>query len=118
MHALQILTFMLGLCATALSSSLCVYFSRSVQPIGRSVAFMLLGESISGAVTVVFSGNSLWNTFRGSESHLWNTISPEAAIVMRWLMFFAMGASSIHLTIAVRKILREKESEDGDHSKP
>ena len=114
LEVMQVATFGLGCFTTLLSAGLCVYFSRSRQRIGRSVSFMLFGESVAGATTVVFSANSLINTLVGVESHLWNSIPSQTAIVMRWVMFLAMGASSIHLTLSVREILREDDDGRSD----
>jgi len=93
--SLQLMTAGFGFCCVTLSFFLFVHFVNSKKPIGKAVAFMLLGESIGGAATVVFA--------IAAEGIL-DVITPISAMALRWVMFSAAAISSIHLAYQTWKI--------------
>ncbi len=92
---LSIFTTVLGCAALTLSSSLCVYFLRSREAIGRAVAYMLAGESVGLSVAIVFSLFS---------NGVFDVMGPFAAMVARILVFATAVTTSTHLAYQTAKI--------------
>lgn len=87
-ESMQILTVSVGVVCAAMPFGLFLHFIKSSRPIGKAVAFMLLGESIGIGLTVCFS-----ITAEG----VLDIITPLASMIMRWVMFGAAIISSTHL---------------------
>jgi hypothetical protein len=104
LELLQVATVILGATTTLLSLYLAHKFYRVKHELSSPLAFMLGAEFVAGLVTVLFSINSMLHTIEGVDPALWNTLSPELAIVMRWFLFITVGATSIHLFRSLKRL--------------
>lgn len=93
---LQYATVCFGSMCVFMSFVLFTHFIRSRKPIGKAVGLMLLGESIGGAVTVVFAITA--------EGIFEDALTPPIILTMRWVMFSAAFLSSVHLAVQTYRI--------------
>lgn len=93
---LQLVTVMLGVVTVCLSLFLAYLFFRLHRDLGFALGLMLLAEAFVGFCTLIFSTASLVN--------IYNTMTPEAAMAIRWAMFLASSVTSIHLYIVLRRL--------------
>ena len=100
MSALTILTAIVGSVAAVISFCLFCYFIRSSTRIGKSSAYVFLAEFVGLLVTVIFSIG---------EGVFVDTIPLEVATAMRWVMFGAATASSIHMAVSIERIATGKD---------
>lgn len=89
LHILQIATVMFGVVTVCLSIYLAYRFLVLKHSLGLALGLMLFGEAVSGAVAVFFSLTSAL--------HVYNTMSPVEAMMLRWLIFSVTAGTSIHL---------------------
>lgn len=106
LKALELLTIVLGLCSVGLSGRWCLYFMTSRHGIGRSVAFMTLGEAASSTVMTTFAIMVFTDTRQYA--------SPWLLAAMRLAMFTIVTASTIHLALQVRKITEEMDRAEAE----
>ena len=92
---LSIFTTAFGCLALTLSVSLCFYFLRARQAIGRAVAYMLAGESVGLSITIIFSLFS---------NGVFDVMGPFAAMVARILVFATAVTTSTHLAYQTARI--------------
>lgn len=86
---LQFATVAFGSICVAMSLGLFYHFSRSRRPIGRAVAYMLLGEAVGAGVAIVFSISGYG---------VFSIMTPEVALALRWVMFGTAFLTSLHLS--------------------
>lgn len=101
---LQIATVLLGITTTIFSSVLAYKFYIVKHDLGKHISYDVLAQGIAGFITVLFSLNSMLNTIEGAEPILWNNISPEIAIIFRWVLFLALMGTTLNLFYRVLKI--------------
>lgn len=96
---------MIGTVALTFSASMFCYFIRSRAKIGKAVAYMLAGECIGIAMTLVFC------VFANG---VYDFLGDHGSMFLRWVMFTAAIASSVHLAYRTRQIeLQLSDDEDG-----
>lgn len=95
-HFLQLVTVIFGISSVILSSWLSHRFWTVRNQLGKALGMMLAGEAFVSGITVFFSVSSLLGVY--------NTMSPEEAMVLRWLMFGVVSFTSIHLYKVMEKI--------------
>lgn len=95
-HALLITTVVMGGLAVCLSGGLAVYFSTSRKRVGRAMAFMLGGETVGSLVVTTFAALEVTG------------VLPDfpilASTALRWVALTIAVASSIHLSIVIKKV--------------
>lgn len=98
---LQIVVACEGVLAVCLCAGFFVYFARSQYQIGRAVGYDKLAEGFLSAMTLVFSllVDGVWDF----------PLSPPTMAIMRAAMFGASIACSVHLFVATRRVVAEKE---------
>ncbi len=96
LEALQFFTVCIGITVTIVPASYAAYFWHTRSGIGRVMAYMLTGEAISMSIAVYFA----YNSYVGS----YNTMSPEIAMMLRWLIFFTTGLSTLKLIFYITKV--------------
>lgn len=72
---------------------------------------MLCEQAVTSICTLIFAANSLYRTVTGDHESDWNSISPEAAIVLRTLMFCVMLYSTMHLSASIRAVVEKEQNE-------
>ena len=100
---LSIFTTFLGCFALILSLSLCFYFLKARHSIGRAVAYMLAGESVGLAVTIVFSLFS---------NGVFDIMGPITSMIARVLVFATAVTTSTHLAYHTAKIQSEEDKSE------
>ena len=95
-HALLVITVIMGCLAVCLSGGLAVYFSSSRKQVGRAMAFMLGGETVGSLVVTAFAALEV------------SGVLPDfpilASTALRWIALTIAVASSIHLSIVIKKV--------------
>lgn len=95
-HALLIITVVMGCLAVCLSGGLAVYFSTSRKRVGRAMALMLGGETVGSLVVTTFAALEV------------SGVLPDfpilASTALRWIALTIAVASSIHLSIVIKKV--------------
>lgn len=91
----KFVTVALGTSAVTMSTLLGIHFIRVPKPIGKAVGFMLLGEAIGGAITILFAITS---------DGIVDIATPVTTMVMRWVIFLTAMVTSIHLAYQTWKI--------------
>jgi len=107
MEILHIATVALGCVSLSLSLSLFLYFRRSSQPIGRAVAFMLLGETIGAAATVIFALTA---------DGLYNVLNDSGSTALRWVIFTSAILTSVHLAYQTRLVELDSMAKDAENA--
>jgi hypothetical protein len=93
---LQHITAIAGLFCVGLSTYLAGRFHGSGHPLGTALSVMLLGEAFVGLFTVLFA-------FMTAFGYSWDS-HPFAQMAMRWAIFTAASATSVHLACHVWSI--------------
>lgn len=107
MEILHIATIALGCVSLSLSLSLFLYFRRSSQPIGRAVAFMLLGETIGAAATVIFALTA---------NGLYDVLDDGGSTALRWVIFTSAILTSVHLAYQTRLVELDSMAKDAENA--
>lgn len=92
---LQVLTIVFGCVALTLSGLLTIYFMRSKAALGKALSYMLAAETVAITVTLVFSFLS---------NGIWDVLSDEGSIMLRWILFATASGTSLHLAWCCRKV--------------
>ncbi len=108
----QLIVFLMGLVAVLLAIYFIRFFSRSKKPLSIAMMAFLIEQVLSSAGTMIFSSNSLLATLLGRDPEEWNSIDPWFAILIRFVMFGAMLHSTIRLSVEVKKINDQMESQE------
>ena len=93
---LQHITAIAGIFCVGLSTYLAGRFHGSGHPLGTALSVMLLGEAFVGLFTVLFA-------FMTAFGYSWDA-HPFAQMAMRWAIFTAASATSVHLACHVWSI--------------
>ena len=96
LHFFQFLTIVFGVVVTAIPLYYAFYFYKSGAGIGRVIAYMLLGESIAMSIAVYFAFNSFTGAYK--------SMSPELAMLMRWVIFSTTGLTTVKLIKYLKKM--------------
>ena len=107
MQILHIATIALGCVSLSLSLLLFLYFRRSSQPIGRAVAFMLLGETVGAAATVIFALTA---------NGLYDVLGDGGSTVLRWVIFTSAILTSVHLAYQTRLVELDAMAKDASNA--
>ena len=113
-QAFQIFVFLLGIFSCSLSIGLCSYFLRSRNRLGRAVGWMLFGEAVTGACTLIFASSAMINGIAVGRAadivdqwNHWNSMTPHTASCLRVAMFSVTALTSIHLARVVVFVVRD-----------
>jgi hypothetical protein len=104
LEVLQVVTVVLGIATTSFSIVLAYKFYVVKHDLGKHISYDVLAQGIAGLVTVLFSLNSMFNSVSGEDPIFWNTLSPEIAIIFRWVLFLTLMATTLNLFYRVLKI--------------
>lgn len=96
--ALELVTIVFGLATVCISLILAHKFVKINIPISEALSFQLLAEGFIGIITVIFAVSSWLG--------LYNSLLPEMAMVLRWLIFGVAALTSINLYTTIKNIER------------
>ena len=95
---MQVAVVIFGFCATSYSLRLAYKIYKIQHPLTLAIALEVLGNSTAAFITFLFSINSMVHTLDGIEPELWNTLSPELALVFRIIIFSVLLCTTMVLT--------------------
>jgi len=103
---LQIGALLFGTICVLVSCSLAIFFSlNKTKKLARSMAYMLSAEMMMGLATITFT---TWDVLFDIP------IPPEIAVSLRFVIFGAAAASSIHLSWTIAEVIWGNQDDDKD----